>query len=138
MVPKALSIVILALVLIGCAGSGPAGDENGPAGVLPTIVSPRRPVSANCERNPLPPAFKKVVAAIFPGVAGMVQIEGMVLVEAKVGRGGRVLSAEVVQSVHPLLIKAAVDATNDCLFWPAVTDCEPVESVIRVGFYFEP
>ncbi|MFP4054790.1 MAG: TonB family protein, partial [Phycisphaerae bacterium] len=64
-------------------------------------------------------------------------LEGLVVVEAQVGVGGKVTAARVVQpSGHRRLDRAAVRAVTEARFRPATRGGEPIASRVRVPVRF--
>ena len=72
----------------------------------------------------------------YPEVARMAQVEGTVIVKVLVGPGGDVMRAEVMQSVHPLLNKAAIAAAYKCKFIPGKQRNIPVKAWMALPFNF--
>ena len=65
-------------------------------------------------------------------------VEGVVPLEAIIGRDGLVLSVRVVTAqVHPDLVQAAVDAVRQWRFDPTLLNGTPVEVVMTVAVQFE-
>jgi len=61
-----------------------------------------------------------------------------VVVEVKIGAGGRILGAEVIESSsHSRLDRAALKAAGQVSFHPATASGTPVESRISVAYRFE-
>ncbi len=72
----------------------------------------------------------------YPEVARMAQVEGTVIVKVLVGPGGDVMQAQVIQSVHPLLNKAAIEAAYKCKFIPGKQRNIPVKAWMALPFNF--
>ena len=72
----------------------------------------------------------------YPEVARMAQVEGTVIVKVLVGPGGDVMQAQVIQSVHPLLNKAAIAAAYKCKFLPGKQRNIPVKAWMALPFNF--
>jgi protein TonB len=72
----------------------------------------------------------------YPEVARMAQVEGTVVVKVLVGPGGDVLQAQIIQSVHPLLNKAALEAAYKCKFIPGKQRNIPVKAWMALPFNF--
>lgn len=72
----------------------------------------------------------------YPEEAKKEGITGEVLLEAKIGKDGKVIDVTVRQSVHKLLDKAAADAVKQWEYTPPVRDGKPVEvtATIKVAF----
>ncbi|MCB1183375.1 energy transducer TonB [bacterium] len=72
----------------------------------------------------------------YPEVARMAQVEGTVIVKVLVGPDGSVQQAQVIQSVHPLVNKAALDAAYKCKFIPGKQRNIPVKAWMALPFNF--
>lgn len=72
---------------------------------------------------------------LYPPFAREAQIEGLVVVRARVGRDGRVEEADVVRSV-PLLDATALEAVRRWTFHPARVEGRPVAVWILIPFRF--
>jgi len=72
----------------------------------------------------------------YPEVARMAQVEGTVIVKVLVGPDGSVLQAQVIQSVHPLVNKAAIAAAYKCRFIPGKQRNIPVKAWMALPFNF--
>jgi protein TonB len=72
----------------------------------------------------------------YPEVARMAQVEGTVIVKVLVGPDGSVQQAQVIQSVHPLVNKAALDAAYRCKFIPGKQRNIPVKAWMALPFNF--
>lgn len=64
-------------------------------------------------------------------------VKGTVMVEALVDEQGNVFAADVVNSVHADLDKAAVAAISDWKFEPATENGKPVMKVVRIPVKFD-
>ncbi len=72
----------------------------------------------------------------YPEMARASQLEGTVVVKIQVGTDGSVLQAMVIQAVHPLLDKAAVDAARRCRFIPGKQRGISVKAWMAIPFVF--
>lgn len=72
----------------------------------------------------------------YPEVARMAQVEGTVIVKVLVGPDGSVMKAQVIQSVHPLVNKAAIEAAYKCKFIPGKQRNIPVKAWMALPFNF--
>jgi TonB family protein len=103
----------------------PAGDVDPPAwtrdGIrVGTSVAPTR---------------VKNVAPIYPELARASQVQGVVVLEARIGPDGRVTNARVLRSV-PLLDQAAIEALNQWEYQPTLLNGSPVPVLITVTINF--
>jgi TonB family protein len=64
-------------------------------------------------------------------------VKGTVVIEALVDEKGNVFAAEVVNSVHKDLDKAAIAAISDWKFEPATENGMPVMKVVRIPVKFD-
>ena len=64
-------------------------------------------------------------------------LKGTVVIEALVDEKGAVFAADIVQSVHRELDKAALAAVSDWRFEPATEDGQPVMKVVRIPIEFD-
>jgi protein TonB len=81
------------------------------------------------------PALVKRVPPVYPPIAVNAQIEGVVILEATVGRDGRVEDVTVLRSV-PLLDKAAIDAVRQWVYAPLLLNGQTERFVLTVTVSF--
>ena len=72
---------------------------------------------------------------VYPEVALASKVQGIVILEAIIGKDGTVVSARVLRSV-PLLDEAALDAVRQWEFTPTYLNNVPVEVVMTVTVNF--
>lgn len=72
----------------------------------------------------------------YPEMARMSGIEGTVIVKVLVGANGLIKAAEVIQSVHPLLDRAAMEAAMRCRFEPGRQRTIPVKAAMAIPYRF--
>lgn len=82
----------------------------------------------------LPEAITKV-SPVYPDIARQSNMEGTVVVQALVGKDGRVKDTKVVKSV-PVLDDAAVSAVKRWVFKPALSNNKPVAVWVAVPVKF--
>ncbi len=82
------------------------------------------------------PIITKWAKPKYPEVARMAQVEGTVIVKVLVGPDGSVLQAQIIQSVHSLLNKAAIEAAYKCKFIPGKQRNIPVKAWMALPFNF--
>ena len=82
----------------------------------------------------LPEAITKV-SPVYPDIARQASVDGTVLVQALVGKDGKVKDAKVVKSI-PMLDDAAVNAVNQWVFKPALSNNKPVAVWVAVPVRF--
>ena len=72
----------------------------------------------------------------YPEMARRAALEGTVMVKVLVGPDGSVKDAIVIQSVNPLLNKAAIEAARKCKFIPGKQRNIPVKAWMALPFTF--
>lgn len=82
-----------------------------------------------------PPMKTKDVKPEYPRWALEAKVEGHVLLDAKVGRDGRVVAARVLRSI-PALDQAAIDAVLQWEFTPTLRNSVPTEIRMKVSVAF--
>jgi protein TonB len=81
------------------------------------------------------PTRVKNVAPIYPELARASQVQGVVVLEARIGPDGRVTNARVLRSV-PLLDQAAIEALSQWEYQPTLLNGSPVPVLITVTINF--
>ncbi len=81
------------------------------------------------------PSKIKDQPATYPDDAARTRVTGVVVVEAVVGRNGRVRSAQIVRSV-PMLDDAALQSVRQWEYEPTIVDDQPVDVVMHVTVKF--
>ena len=76
-------------------------------------------------------------APIYPPLAKMARIQGVVKLQVHIGTDGRVTETSVV-SGHPLLVPAAMDAVRQYVYKPALVQGQAVEAMTTVEVPFGP
>jgi protein TonB len=130
-------------ILGGIEGGVPGGVVGGIVGGLVSAVPPPPPPPAPAPREPVriggqikAPALLHRVEPIYPEVAALAQVAGIVILEAVVDEGGRVQSVKVLRSSHRLLDRAAEDALKQWRYSPLVLNGIPTRFVLTVTFSF--
>ncbi len=72
---------------------------------------------------------------VYPALAKQARIQGMVTLNAVIGKDGHVVNLAVVKG-HPLLIQAALDAVKDWVYKPTLLNGSPVEVVTQIDVNF--
>lgn len=129
----------------GVAGGVPGGVPAGVVGSVTEVALPPPPPS------PLPapprepvrtggriqaPALLTRVPPIYPPIAVKAQVQGIVILEATVGRDGRVEEVGVIRSI-PLLDKAAVDAVRQWVYAPLLLNGQAERFILTVTVTFD-
>jgi len=103
----------------GGPGDGPA-TGGAPVRVSAGIKEPRRVV---------------YVAPVYPDIARVARVEGIVIVDCTLDRDGRVIDARVLRG-HPLLDEAAVSAVRRWVYMPTLLNGVPVPVLMTVTVRF--
>jgi TonB family protein len=77
------------------------------------------------------------VEPVYPPLARQAKIEGVVKLAAIIGKDGRVVNIQV-NSGHPLLVPAAIDAVRQWVYQPTLLNGEPVEVRTDIDVNFPP
>jgi protein TonB len=125
----------------GVEGGVSGGVIGGVVGGLPDVPPPppppppppRAPIRAGGALKP--PALITRVPPVYPGVAVSARIEGVVILEATVGRDGRVEEVRVLRSV-PLLDTAAMDAVLQWQYAPLLLNGKAERFILTVTLTF--
>ncbi len=107
--------------------------RNGPAPVVPVAEGPKAPVRVGGDVKP--PRLLFGPAPIYPALAKMSRIGGVVVIEAIIDEHGNVTSMHAL-SGHPLLIPAAMEAVSKRKYAPTILDGEPTPIDLRVEVTF--
>ena len=94
-----------------------------------------RPAGAAEEAPWCRPGSFRQVAPVYPPLALQARVQGTVRFEATIDRQGRVSNLQV-QSGHPLLIQAAMEAANQWVFEPTALNGQAVEVISRLDVNF--
>lgn len=111
------------LLIAACLGVVACGGEG------KDVVAP----CAQEDSNPVITHWEEVV---YSEIALLAQIEGTVITRVLVGADGTPEHVQVIQSVHPLVNVAAIEAAWLCEFDPAIKDCESVSAWMALPFNF--
>jgi len=126
-------------VLGGVEGGVPGGVVGGVVGGLadvplpPPPAEPRAPIRTGGALKP--PALITRVPSVYPDVAVSARIEGVVVLEATVGKDGRVEDVRVLRSV-PLLDNAARDAVLQWRYAPLLLNGRAERFILTVTLTF--
>ena len=124
----------------GVEGGVPGGVLGGIVGGIgkeiappPPPPAPRAPVRTGGQIQA--PALVKRVAPVYPPLAVKAKVQGVVILEATVGRDGRVEDVEVLRSV-PLLDRAAIDAVRQWVYDPLLLNGQAERFILTVTVSF--
>jgi protein TonB len=81
------------------------------------------------------PKKLKHVPPVYPQIAQTAKVQGVVIIEAIIGKDGGVRDAKVLRSVA-LLDQAALDAVRQWKFTPTLLNGVPVEVIMTVTVNF--
>ncbi|OGM98439.1 MAG: hypothetical protein A2915_00545 [Candidatus Yanofskybacteria bacterium RIFCSPLOWO2_01_FULL_41_34] len=119
----------------GVPGGIPGGVPGGTVGQNPSSGSlPKGPVEV--KGNPTLLKRIKYVHPEYPINALRARIEGMVIVEALIGKNGKIKNVRIVQLV-PFLDSAALEAVKKWEYEPVVVDGEVREVILTVTINFK-
>ena len=119
-------------VVIGFStqGDGEVIAQNSSPALAPADAELR--ASSSIQR----PATKvKHVSAVYPQAARDAKIQGVVILEARVGADGRVIDVNVLSSI-PELDQAAIDAVKQWEYVPLLVDDVPTPATFAVSVLF--
>ncbi len=83
-----------------------------------------------------PPRLIKEVAPVYPEVARVAGVQGVVILSVKTDETGKVADTMVLRSI-PLLDQAAIDAVRQWVYEPFLQDGKPVPIVFTVTVRFQ-
>jgi periplasmic protein TonB len=124
----------------GVPGGVPGGVIGGVVGGIGDVAPPPPPPPA--PRAPVrtggriqEPALVKRVPPVYPPIAVSAKLQGVVILEATVGRDGRVENIEVLRSV-PLLDRAAIEAVRQWVYEPLLLNGQAERFILTVTVSF--
>jgi TonB family protein len=120
------------------AGStAPTGGAGGAAvpGPPPAPPAPIAGAPIRVGGNIRPPQQVRRVAPVYPPIAQNARVQGVVILELRVGVDGRVEEARVLRSI-PLLDQAAIDAVMQWEYSPTLLNGAPVPILMTVTVQF--
>jgi TonB family protein len=132
-----ISSLLLAELLLGLSAAGPAlaGDS--------TTETKSPPPNKNLDAQgadlveaDVPPVLLSMPQLVYPEEARSKQLEGTVQVRGVVSIEGKVVKAEVSQSVHTLLDQAAIAVLEGAVFKPAQLKGKPVAAWVAMPVRF--
>ncbi|HZT32031.1 MAG TPA: energy transducer TonB [Bryobacteraceae bacterium] len=131
----------------GVAGGTAGGVIGGIIGSIPTAAPPPPPPPVKQEVKPATPQRIRVGGnvqqaklirqpkPIYPPLAKQARIQGVVKLNAIIGRDGTIQNLTVV-SGHPLLVPSALEAVKQWVYAPTLLNGEPVEVVTQIDVNF--
>jgi protein TonB len=122
-------------VVGGVAGGIPGGTAGGVVGGIPAPPPPPPAAPVRVGGDIKEPRKLNEVKPVYPQIAQTAKISGIVIIEATIGRDGRVKDAKVLRSVQ-LLDQAALDAVKQWIYTPTLLNGVPVEVIMVVTVNF--
>ena len=92
--------------------------------------------AVRAEKDIKPPKLVKEVQPIYPEIARVAEVQGVVILSVKTDEEGRVKDAMVLRSI-PLLDQAAIDAVRQWVYEPLIIDGKAVPVVFTVTVRFQ-
>jgi len=129
---------------IGAGIGVPAGGVGNPGIEIadPVVTPPLPPPPPTVDAHPIRVGSKPEAATliyevkpIYPSLARLARIQGVVILEALINKGGSIESLRVI-SGHELLIRAALDAVRQWKYRPTILNGEPVDVTTTVTVTF--
>jgi protein TonB len=131
-----------AIADVGVLGGVEGGIAAGIVGSVPAIVEGPPPPPPVVAHEPVriggqlqAPALLKRVEPIYPSIAQMAAIDGIVILDAIIDEHGRVQSLKVLRG-HPLLAKAATAAVQQWEYEPLKLNGTPTAFELTVSLWF--
>jgi protein TonB len=121
-------------VVGGVAGGIPGGSTGGVVGGIPAPPPPP-PEAVRVGGDIQAPTKIKEMKPVYPQIAQTAKISGVVIIEATIGRDGRVKDAKILRSIQ-LLDQAALDAVKQWVYTPTKLNGVPVEVIMTVTVNF--
>lgn len=122
----------------------PGGNQDGlMSSIFSSSVAPPPPPTPKPSKAPAFRVGGRVQAArliaqpkpAYPPMARIARIQGVVELEATIGRDGTIQDLRVLQG-HPLLVKAALEAVSRWRYQPTLLNGEPVGVVTEIDVIF--
>jgi TonB family protein len=125
----------------GIEGGVAGGVEGGVAGgaqkeEMQKKLQEFRKDAVACKDDVKPPKLIKKVDPVYPDEARKKGIQGVVILEAKIGESGRVIDAMILRSI-PDLDQAAIDAIRQWVYEPMLIDGKPMKALFTVTVRFQ-
>jgi protein TonB len=146
--PNAGAVGVVGGVPGGVPGGTPGGVIGGIIGSVPTAAPPPPPPPVKKEEpKPVVPQRIRVGGnvqqamlikqprPIYPPLAKQARIQGVVRLNAIIGKDGTIQNLTVA-SGHPLLVPAALEAVKQWVYKPTLLNGEPVEVVTTIDVNF--
>jgi protein TonB len=105
--------------------------ENGRPGATSGMTPQRITIGGGAQESKL----MNRTPPVYPPLALQARISGIVHLQAIIGKDGRVLDLKV-NSGHPLLVPAALEAVKQWVYQPTLLNGNPVEVATQVDVLF--
>jgi TonB family protein len=92
--------------------------------------------AVKAEGDVKPPKLIKEVAPVYPEVARLAEVQGVVILSVKADETGKIVDAMVLRSI-PLLDQAAIDAVRQWVYEPMIINGKAVSVVFTVTVRFQ-
>jgi protein TonB len=122
-------------VVGGVAGGIPGGVVGGVVGGIPPPPPPPPPQVVRVGGDIKEPKKIQDKKPVYPQIAQTAKVQGVVIIEATIGKDGSVKDAKILRSVA-LLDQAAIDAVKQWKFTPTLLNGVPVEVLMTVTVNF--
>ena len=119
----------------GIASGQLGGVIGGVIGSIPAPPPPEQPKRIRVSSGVQEAKKIRQVLPLYPPLAKQARIQGVVKLEAIIGKDGMVQNLTVIQG-HPLLVQAALDAVQQWRYEPTLLNNEPVEVVTYIDVIF--
>ena len=131
-----------AIAELGVPGGVEGGIVGGVIGSLAAVVDAPPPPPPPVSHEPVriggqvqAPALLKRVDPVYPAIAQMAAIDGVVILDAIVDERGHIKTVKVLRG-HPLLAKAAIDAVEQWEYEPLKLNGTPTAFELTVSLWF--
>jgi periplasmic protein TonB len=101
----------------------------------PTVVKPRTPTSVSVSSGVIAGNLLEKTLPQYPSIAKAARIQGIVVVQATISKGGSIQYLRVL-SGPPMLQQAAMDAVRSWRYKPYLLNGEPVEVETTINVVF--
>ena len=127
-------------VVGGVIGGVPGGSVGGVLGGIVSSVPALVPKMATPQKVRAPSGFAQGnlihdVQPSYPPLARLSHIQGMVVLQAVIGKDGTIQNLQLI-SGHPMLVQSATDAVKQWVYRPTLLNGEPVEVITQIDVNF--
>jgi protein TonB len=119
----------------GVEGGVPGGVVGGVVGGLPDMPPPPAAKVVRIGGQIVAPKLMRSVQPVYPEIAKLSRVQGLVILEALVGTNGAVKTVKVLRG-NPLLEEAAMEAVRQWRYQPLLLNGEPTEFILSVTVMF--